>query len=321
MRAVLPPGVKVKTGGTDSVPNLIVNGIPLEIKWVGEGWLGQVRPMLASRRHRPDIVVARRMSAGARDALSKAGIGWVDESGAAEIAIGSVLVSRTGRPEHPREKRVRWNASVLAVAEALLCDTTPTVTTTMEATGLSTGSCTAALRALTDLGLLRAEATRGRQSARKIVDKDRLLDAYASAAAELRPRATLCAGVTWQDILVGLSRTGRVWESAGVAWAVTGTAASHVMAPLLTYLNAAEVYVGANSIAELEAVAAKAGLRPIDGGRLTLLPFPTVTARRLASKTGGLRVAPWPRVYADLRTTGVRGEEAAEHLREVIRGR
>ncbi|MGD0836257.1 MAG: hypothetical protein ABSB49_06400, partial [Polyangia bacterium] len=29
----------------------------------------------------------------------------------------------------------------------------------------------------------------------------------------------------------------------------------------------------------------------------------------------------WPRVYADLRHTGVRGEEAAEHLREIVRGR
>ena len=62
-------------------------------------------------------------------------------------------------------------------------------------------------------------------------------------------------------------------------------------------------------------------LRPIAGGRLTLRPFPTVTVRRLASEIGGLHVAPWPRVYADLRTFGVRREEAAEHLLEVIRGR
>jgi len=35
----------------------------------------------------------------------------------------------------------------------------------------------------------------------------------------------------------------------------------------------------------------------------------------------GIRVVPWPRVYADLRLVGVRGEDAAEHLREVMRGR
>ena len=30
---------------------------------------------------------------------------------------------------------------------------------------------------------------------------------------------------------------------------------------------------------------------------------------------GGQRLAVWPRVFSDLRTIGVRGEEAAEHLR------
>jgi len=30
-----------------------------------------------------------------------------------------------------------------------------------------------------------------------------------------------------------------------------------------------------------------------------------------------MRTAPWPRVYADLRRAGVRGEDAAEHLRSI----
>jgi hypothetical protein len=45
-----------------------------------------------------------------------------------------------------------------------------------------------------------------------------------------------------------------------------------------------------------------------------------VTSRRLATTEEELRVVPWPRVFADLRAIGVRGEEAAEHLREVVRG-
>ncbi len=53
---------------------------------------------------------------------------------------------------------------------------------------------------------------------------------------------------------------------------------------------------------------------------MTLMPFPTVTTKRLAEKRRGLYIAPWPRVYADLRVAGVRGEEAAEHLREIVRG-
>lgn len=94
-----------------------------------------------------------------------------------------------------------------------------------------------------------------------------------------------------------------------------------MFAPYLTTVTTAEVYVDRKTIAGLEAAAAVAGLQPIEGGRLILRPFPTVTAKSLAAVTGGLSLAPWPRVYADLRVLGVRGEEAAEHLREVIRAR
>lgn len=62
-----------------------------------------------------------------------------------------------------------------------------------------------------------------------------------------------------------------------------------------------------------------AGSQPIEGGRLTLKPFPTTATSRLATTVAVLCVAPWSRVYADLRLVGVLGEDAAEHLREIIR--
>jgi len=111
---------------------------------------------------------------------------------------------------------------------------------------------------------------------------------------------------------------GSQWEAAGIAWACTGVVAASVLAPHLTSSGSAEVYVDARTVADLESVATDAGLAPIAGGRLTLRPFPTVSSRRLAKLVVALRVAPWPRVYADLRTIGVRGEEAAEHLRQVM---
>jgi hypothetical protein len=100
-----------------------------------------------------------------------------------------------------------------------------------------------------------------------------------------------------------------------------GRKATVAAVPYLTEVATADVYVDGETMASLEAIAAEAGLRPIDGGRLTLRPFPTTTARSLATETAGLQVAPWPRVYADLRMEGVRGEEAAEHLREFRHGR
>lgn len=315
---VLPRSAKVRIPKRDAGADLIVGDISLGITWAGEGSLGDVRQIIADHRGRPDIVVARRLSPGAREALSAAGIGWVDETGAAEIALGSIIVSRTGRPPGPVKRSNRWTRSVIAVAETLLCGTTATVSATVDATGLSTGSCTNALRTLTDLNLLEADVERGRGSARRIVDPDQFLDAYVIAAEAAPASVSLQVGVTWRDPVAGLVATGRKWDEANVAWASTGVAAASVLAPYLTTVTSAEVYVDADTIVGLEAVAASADLRPIEGGRLTLRPFPTVAVRRLADTVEGLRVAPWPRVFVDLRASGVRGEEAAEHLREMI---
>ncbi len=320
LQAVLPASVKVKPARDDPHADFVINEVPIQVKWAGRGWPRDVKPLLGRRGRRPDLVVGHHMSPGARQTLAQAGIGWLDETGAAEFAIGPIVVSRTGQPDDTVGRPAGWTPAVLAVAEALLCDVRPTVSAVEAATGLSTGSCTKALRFLTDQGLLDAKAPRGRDSARRILDPDKLLEEYAAATSSVPSRFTLQLGVTWQDVVQGLTKTGRMWDRHGVQWAATGAAASLVLAPFLTGVRTAEVYVEARTIAELTEVADVAGLRSMKGGRVTIAPFPTVTSRRLASLVEGIRVAPWPRVYADLRTTGVRGEEAAEHLSDVARG-
>ena len=319
--AVIPRSVRVGTPNHGNAADLTINGQPLTIKWIGEGRLGDARRILGQRRGRPDIVVARRMSPGARHALSEARVGWVDETGAAEIAIGSVIVSRTGMPARSDQRIKRWSPAVMAVAEALLCGVKATVSVTQSATGLSAGSCTNALRFLSDQGLLAAGAKRGRGSGRRIKDENELLNAYAAAVEALPLPPALQVGVTWRDPVAGLIEAGQRWNKAGVTWAATGAVAASVIAPYLTSVTHAAAYVDSDSIVGLESVAGKAGLRPIEGGRLTLKPFPTAAVRALAKKVNGLNVAPWPRVYVDLLSEGVRGEEAAVHLLEVIRGR
>jgi hypothetical protein len=321
LRAVLPRSATIRVAGRDSGADVIVNGVEIQAKWIEEGSLRQARALLEHKRNRPDVVVARHLSPGAREILSQAGVGWIDETGAAEISLGSIVVSKGGRPEVPREKPVRWTPASLAVAEALLCGRRAAVHAVRDATGLSVGACTKALQVLGKLGLITSSAARGRGSARTVDDVNKLLDAYAAAAAAAKAGPMIRVGVTWQDVTAGLLDTAKKWEKARIDWAATGAAAALVMAPYLTSVSTADVYVGGKTNAELEAVAATAALRPIDGGRLTLRPFPTVTTLRLAEDVDGLRVAPWPRVYADLRKTGVRGEEAAEHLREVRHGR
>ena len=195
--AVLPPSVQIRRRREDGhVIDLELNGKPITVEWLGEGGLRQARELLADRKARPDVAAARRMSPGAREALSAAGVGWVDETGAAEIALDSLIVSRSGHAIKVPRKPPRGTPAVLAVAEALLCGGGATVGAMQEATGLSAGSATNALRTLTDLELLSAEARRGRNSARRIPDHDRLLDAYAAAAASMMPETALTVGVT-----------------------------------------------------------------------------------------------------------------------------
>lgn len=321
VRAVMPRAAKIRTTRSNARVDMIINNQPLEIKWIGDGRLVDAMRMLANRRERPDIVVARHLSPGARKVLTDAGIGWVDETGAAEIAKGTIVVSRTGRTLKPTDHPKRWAPSVFAVAEALLCGVKATVAATENATGLSNGSCTTALRALTNFGLLEAQIGRGRYSARQVVNSDHLLDVYASAVDVLPPSISLQCGVTWRNTIAGLTKTGEIWTKAKISWASTGVVAAAIIAPHLMTTNTAVVYVDGETVLDLEAVAVKAELRPIAGGRLTLKPFPTVTARRLAKDVDGMWVVPWPRAYVDVRSIGVRGEDAAEHLREVVRGK
>ena len=315
-RAVLPSSVAVTLAPPDL---LVVNGTPLRVAWASDGWLSDVAPIIGRRRGRPKIVFARRLSPGARSALAEARIGWADETGAAEIAIGSIVVAKTGVANVPT-RPTGWTAATVGVAEAVLCGVHPTVDAAVDATGLSTGSCVAALRLLTDLGLLAAAADRGRGSGRRVADRDRLLDAYATAAIDRRRGPSIGVGVAWRDLVDGTTAVGRRWTKAGIGWAATGLVASVVMAPFLTNVGSADVYVEARSLADLAHTAEVAGLVPMEGGRLRLTTFPTPTTQRLAEEIDGLMVAPWPRVFADLRVSGVRGEDAAEHLREVRNG-
>ena len=292
----------------------------MQVLWLGEGRLKQARELITKQGKLPEIVVARHMSSATRELLSGAGISWVDETGAAEIVQKSVIVSKSGQsPETTTSrKQHRWPPSVLATAEALLSGVKATVNSIRGATGLSTGSSSNALRILNELGLLHASARHGRNSGRKITSPDDLLAEYTAAVATVTPTIAIRVGVTWQDPMVGLDVVGTQWEKVGVSWAATGTAAARLIAPYLTTSTTADVYVDAETIAGLESIARKANLKPIEGGRLTMRPFPTTATKLLSVATGNLRLAPWPRIYADLYLTGVRGEEAAEHLKERI---
>jgi hypothetical protein len=186
-----------------------------------------------------------------------------------------------------------------------------------DTTGLSTGSAVSALKFLEDKGHLTSAKARGPAAARRLVDRNALLDAYAAAAERLRPPISIPVGVLWRDPIAGVVTTGRLWDAAGMDWAATSALSASLLAPMQTEIAPMEIYVPGRTWGDLRRAALAAGLQEMTGGRLVLRPFPTPAGVKLTEMNiEGFRSTLWPRVYADLRTTGVRGEDAAEHLRE-----
>lgn len=317
LRSVLPASVDVEIGarhGRDV--EVVIGGSTLRVRRLDRGWPRQVREALRLAP-RPDVLVAPMMSPGARAVAAEAGVGWADEGGGAEIAVGSIVVSRSGVVDREAPDPVRWTAGVQAVVEALLVGTRATVSAAVDRTGLSTGTATKALKLLTAEGWLAADAERGRGSARRVVDPDRLLDAYAEHVAAQRPGVAVRLGVVWRDPVTEVVRLGEAWTATGTNWAATGALAAAVLAPAQTQVSPWEIYVAGRTVADLVAAARTVGLAPLEGGRLRLRPFPSPgTAALSAPVGGGMVCVPWPRAYADLRTLGVRGEDVAEVLRE-----
>ncbi len=323
LRAALPGSVDVELEPSTTTRGgefrASIRGSVLRVEWVGHAWLSTIEEILG-RPEPPDIIVGHRVSPASRQSLAEAGIGWVETTGAAEIDTGFLIISKSGEPRLTVKGSGSWTPAILGTAEAILMGVEPTVAAMHEATGLSVGTCTKALRRLADMHFLRADAHRGPRSARRVVDHAALLDAYVEAAHELNPALALPVGVSWRDPVQGLVELGEQWDLAGVPWVASGLVAAAVVAPLVTSVGTANVYVPASTIVELELAASQVGLRPLEGGRLVLAPLPTRPSLELASVVDGLRVVPWPRLVADLRRSGVRGEEAAEHVREVSGG-
>jgi hypothetical protein len=317
--ARVDPQILVRVDGEGARPGRFlatIQSVATEVAWLGRGWPRQVRELL-DQPDRPDLVVASELSSGARALLADAGLSWVDGSGATRIAMPGVYIRvAADRPARTPKAGTGWTAGVLAVCEGLLTGTGGTVGEVVAATGLAPSTVASTLRFLQDGHLLEAAAARGRNARRTVVDAWQLLDAYAAAAARLRREDSIRVGVLWRDPARGASDLGARLAANGIAWSVTGALAADVLAPYLSEVAPLEIYLDAKTVPELRQVARGIGLSEAAGGRLLLRPFPTPARDALSTTVGGQRLAAWPRVFSDLRTIGVRGEEAAEHLLE-----
>lgn len=289
--------------------------------WAGEGWPADVERLLMLAPD-VDVAYARRMSEGARTRLSDHLVGWVDEAGAASIALPSgLIVARHGRAVEPHPSTEdRWTPTMLAATEAVLAGTAPTVEAVEAAVGMSRGASANALARLEGRGLLaRPGPQRGRGVSRRIVDIDALVDEYATAAAGLRAKqSAVLVHRLWSDPLETVAtEIGPSLSSEGATWAVTGAAGSTLLAPYLGEITVVELYVDRDLFASPDRLGALLGGRVVEKGhRIEVRELPTPMSAK-GPVVAGIQVALPARVYADLMAQGGRFAEAGHHLREV----
>jgi len=326
---VLPRGLRVEVASLDpAVPTVTVHvGADKMVHrftagWALEGWPADVERLL---RLAPevDVVAARAISVGARESLSERGIGWIDETGGAQLALPTGLVvlrdtvSQPAAPVH----HARWARSTVAVAEAILSGTEPRVAPVQHATGLSRGATANALAQLEQDGFLERATARGPGSSRHLVDASGLLDRYSTAVPALTDKTRVVRMHRLSDDPLDslISVIAPRLAAARVAWAATGAAASMLLAPYLSNLAVIELYVDESLTFDPPRLADLLDARQVDRGhRIEVRALHNLITATAGPLIEGVRCAPPARVYADLLAKGGRAAEAAQHLREVL---
>jgi hypothetical protein len=302
--------------------------IAIEVKWAGEGWPQDVRRAASEV---PDpwppevVVLARQLSPGAIDWLRERGANWADEVGQARIlGPGGLIVIREPRvaPAERSARSFRWSPSALTIAEAILSrpDGPLRSAELARASEWSVPQAANVLKAFDAQGwTVKRGSARGPGAHRELIDADALLAAWSSGVAQA-PRRTRVAHRATRDVLALLrEQLAPALGKDDVGWALSRWAGLELAAPFATTTPSLHVYVAADDFAgPLSDAIERAGLREVDeGGRVT---FWAADARTLAFATRReeIPIVSPPRLFADLTALGGRGQDAADHVKELL---
>lgn len=324
------PTIRVDYGKTHSV---------LTPVWAGEGYPTDVERALqdAGRRdlHPREtlVVVARRMSRGARERLSVMGVSWADEEGRAFIRAepGLLVVhDRAAVRTRPTSDEVRWSEGSGAVAEYLLGRVSgqrlspdepamlPPVTVVAERIGVSPPLASRTLQGFDAQGwTTKVGPERGSQSGRLLSDPGGLLSAWAAWHSSGRAATVQAhAFIRTADGFIA-SQIEPNWGDHW--WALTGLLALDHRAPITTSIPVIDLYLDRQAFADprvLNDLLVRAGLRTVETGARVHIIEADPYLPRLTEESWPTREVGDVRLYADLLRSGVRGQEAADHLRE-----
>jgi hypothetical protein len=300
--------------------------IAIEVRWAGEGWPQDVRRAAADvpEDWPADVVLlARRLSPGAIEWLRARGANWADEAGQARIlGPGGLIVIR--EPAQPlrgqrASRAFTWSRSAVAIAEAILArpDGPLRATELASATSWSVPQVANVLKAFDDQGwTVKRGTVRGPGARRELIDADGMLASW-SAALATQPRATRLAHRVTRDVIGLLHDELAPALERKTGWALSGWAALELLAPFVTTTPSLHIYVAEEDFAgPLSDAIADAGLSEVEEGGRVIFWAADRRVLDLARRSDDIPIVSPPRLYADLSSLGVRGQDAADHVRE-----
>ena len=308
----------------DGAHALRVVGLPRQPRfraaWVRRGSPAEVRARL-ERSPEVTLVVAPELSSGARQLLDERAINWVDETGAASLRGQGLLVhvDRAPAPKDPEPHGASWSEIAVLAAEATLAAGPAQITTAWiaEHAGCSIARASRILTGWDQEGWTAKQGpARGRGAHRILEHPDAMLESW-TAHLNAMPVERWFAHTTSRDLDDMRARLAHVLDDVAFGW--TGWAAAQQLAPFVSQLPVLHLRVDERyAHRDLAPRLRDAGLTLTDdAGRIELWRTPG-NALRLATPSPSGPLVSWPRVYADLKRLEGRGNDAAEHLRDVM---
>lgn len=255
------------------------------------------------------VLGAPYVSERAAAVLAELGVGYLDLAGNARLAVGPLYVERTGHPNPHAEERSL--ASLFApktsrLVRALLAHPARAwrLQELADEVDVSLG-----LVAKAKASLLDGEYVLDTPEGLALADPDGLLDAWL-VADRRRPRPR--GYYSLDGVADAERRVCDVARASGARAALTSFSGAERVAPHVRYSHAS-VLVETDA---LEAVAERAGLRPVETGANVRLHEPYDDGTFYGAwDVDGLPVAHPVQLVLDLAREKGRGEEAADHLR------
>ena len=305
----------------DAVVRYADTEVPVEIKVMAR--LGSAAAHLIAHQARgrmmPVVVVAGESTASAREILAEAGVGLVDGLGNVRLELPGLLVRIDSKMPVPRGAvPVRLSGKSGLVAQAMLCevDRSWQVGDLKQRCGVSAGLVHRVLLRLEQEGVVEVRGA-GPAKTRRLSNPAALLDLWAEEQMDRPTHHRLFMLAQTTDQLIDRLREGL--EAARVDYALTGAAATARLAPFVTSVAVADVWL--QSTADPTAVGARLGATPVGSGpNVVLLQERDNGPLAFRTRIDGVWTANVFRLYLDTRRDQRRGREQSDHLRREVIG-